>query len=268
VQTNIGMSDHGGGLYIYSPTASISHNLIVGNEVGRDLGYGWGGGIIVFGVGSFANLSYNVITANYAPSIGSGVFIDDGAEATLDHELIYGNQCTEGGGVGIYVDGAGEGDPGDPGSTATLSHTTIADHNCPTTWPGGNGLFIERNSEVTVKNSIFWGHGGDDFWVDATSALTVTYTTSEETISGLGNVTSNPLFADSGSGDYHLQSTAGRWDPSANGGAGGWVVDAVHSPAIDAGDPASDYADEPSPNGGRVNMGVYGNTAQASKSNS
>jgi hypothetical protein len=42
------------------------------------------------------------------------------------------------------------------------------------------------------------------------------------------------------------------------------VRDALKSPCIDAGDPASSYSLEPSPNGGQVNMGAYGNTAQAS----
>ena len=35
------------------------------------------------------------------------------------------------------------------------------------------------------------------------------------------------------------------------------------SPAIDRGDPAADYSREPTPNGGRVNMGAYGNTPYA-----
>ena len=35
------------------------------------------------------------------------------------------------------------------------------------------------------------------------------------------------------------------------------------SPLVDAGDPASDYSKEPLPNGGRVNLGAYGNTAEA-----
>ena len=43
VQNNIGVSDHGGGIYLFSPNAEISHNRIVGNEIGRALGYGWGG---------------------------------------------------------------------------------------------------------------------------------------------------------------------------------------------------------------------------------
>src|SRR4029077_3358763 len=38
------------------------------------------------------------------------------------------------------------------------------------------------------------------------------------------------------------------------------------SPAIDAGDPASYYLREPAPNGGRVNLGNYGNTPEATPS--
>lgn len=71
-------------------------------------------------------------------------------------------------------------------------------------------------------------------------------------------IVGDPLFA--GNGDYHIQSAGGRWNGSA------WVTDAVTSPCIDAGDPASAYANEPAPNGGRINLGCYGNTAQASKS--
>ena len=41
---------------------------------------------------------------------------------------------------------------------------------------------------------------------------------------------------------------------------------AARSPAIDAGDPTSDWRLEPKPNGRRVNMGYYGNTSEATKS--
>jgi len=46
----------------------------------------------------------------------------------------------------------------------------------------------------------------------------------------------------------------------------GWITDYITSPCIDAGDPAYEYAEEPSPNGAIINMGAYGNTEQASKS--
>ncbi len=94
-----------------------------------------------------------------------------------------------------------------------------------------------------------------------------------------GNIQSDPLFAQRGSwdsndtpnywfddcfqeGDYHLKSQTGRWDPNS----AGWVQDDVTSPCIDAGDPNSPVGAEPVPNGGRINMGAYGGTAEASKS--
>jgi hypothetical protein len=44
------------------------------------------------------------------------------------------------------------------------------------------------------------------------------------------------------------------------------VIDDVTSPCIDAGDPNTPIGDELFPNGGVVNMGAYGGTAEASKS--
>ncbi|NIA14507.1 MAG: hypothetical protein GWP08_10530 [Nitrospiraceae bacterium] len=61
---------------------------------------------------------------------------------------------------------------------------------------------------------------------------------------------------------YHPKSEYGRWDGFQ------WVTDALTSPCVDAGDPAADYSYEPSPNGGRINLGAFGDTAEASKSNS
>ena len=70
--------------------------------------------------------------------------------------------------------------------------------------------------------------------------------------------TLDPKFADAQNGDFHPRSTEGRWTST------GWVVDSELSPLIDAGDPAWDFSREPAPHGGRINIGAYGNTAQAS----
>jgi hypothetical protein len=77
---------------------------------------------------------------------------------------------------------------------------------------------------------------------------------------GTGNIDSDPHFVDAVNGDYHLQSVAGSYHN------GSWVPDPLHSPCIDAGNPASPYGSEPEPNGDRVNIGMYGNTPEASKS--
>lgn len=95
---------------------------------------------------------------------------------------------------------------------------------------------------------------------------------------GVGNISDDPLFVDAGYwyydpnlddiafafGDYHLKSAAGRWDSEAQA----WICDDVNSPCIDAGDPYSPVGDEPTPNGERINMGLYGGTSEASKSGS
>ena len=59
---------------------------------------------------------------------------------------------------------------------------------------------------------------------------------------GGGNIDADPLFVDPQNHNYHLQYL---------------------SPCIDAGDPYSDYSREPQPNGGRINLGVYGGTPEA-----
>ena len=68
-------------------------------------------------------------------------------------------------------------------------------------------------------------------------------------------------FAFLGSLDVHLLSEAGYW---LNDGSVGPDA-AVTSLAIDKGDPSSAFANEPVPNGGRINVGAYGNTSKASK---
>ena len=73
----------------------------------------------------------------------------------------------------------------------------------------------------------------------------------------------DPLFADDFN-DFHLKSEAGRWDANSET----WVIDAATSLCIDAGDPCDLVGIEPNPNGGRINMGAYGGTAEASKSGS
>jgi hypothetical protein len=84
----------------------------------------------------------------------------------------------------------------------------------------------------------------------------------DEVWAGAGNINADPCFADANSSDYHLKSQAGRWDANE----GRWTKDEVTSPCIDAGDPKSPIGLEPFPNGGRINMGAYGGTIEASKS--
>lgn len=66
---------------------------------------------------------------------------------------------------------------------------------------------------------------------------------------GTGDITDNPQFVSASSKDFRLSSSS--------------ESKSVTSPAIDAGDPTDDYSLEPEPNGGRINLGVFGGTANA-----
>lgn len=117
----------------------------------------------------------------------------------------------------------------------------------------GNGLGIIgtriEGSPVVTFNNV-WGNATN--WAGVAAAFE----------SAPGNISVDPLFTDPAAGDFHLRSQAGRYDPATDA----WVRDAVTSPCIDAGDPASAFANEPQPNGGRINLGAFGGTPFASKS--
>jgi len=127
---------------------------------------------------------------------------------------------------------------------------------------GGQGI-IYTDSTNTMVNCIYWGNvSSPSSNIVYGSGASVSYSDIEGgwTGEGTNNINVDPQFVDPANGDFHLKSRAGHWTTN------GWVSDAIWSPCIDAGDPSSDYSNEPMPNGGRVNMGAYGNTPQASKS--
>jgi hypothetical protein len=258
IEENTGYDDHGGGVYLAGKKLRLWRNLVAGNRVNFD--YGWGGGILLYDAVTTAYLEFNIIRDNHAPSYGGGVFVDEGASAHLRHNLIYGNSTEVGIGAAVAVD------YGEPGrSYVSLHHCTVAYNNASgaNDPQGGNGVFVDGGSTAEVSNSIFWGNG-DDFSVNenAESTLTVNYSLSQEGWPGSGNLSADPRFADAARGDFHVRSKTGRYDPAS----GTWVKDTRQSPAIDTGDPASAFDREPVPNGARSNLGVYGNTPTASLS--
>ncbi|MBN2272243.1 MAG: right-handed parallel beta-helix repeat-containing protein [Sedimentisphaerales bacterium] len=133
-------------------------------------------------------------------------------------------------------------------------------------------------STFHMRNSIIWD-GPDSFVLDDHSNLLVSFCDIPGAWPGYGNIDTDPCFVDPGywdpngtpedanddffvPGDYHLKSQGGRWDAERQV----WVRDDSTSPCIDAGDPNISLGQEPFPNGGRINIGVYGGTAEASKS--
>lgn len=283
VQDNMGKGDHAGGAVIVAPDSVVSNSLFSGNTIG--VGFtgaygGAGGGLGMWCSPATANMfhftiSYCIFTDNTAIQ-GTGFMIDEGVSADVDHVLVYGNHLdpvTNRGGA-IWV---GDDSLGHP-SQMNLSYSTIADNLGATA--GGGALLFNQNaaggtSEVHATNCIFRNNGANPFKdfktnqiVTANNAyFTINYSAVEGGfLSETGNISADPLFADSANADYHLKSAKGRWNPMADGGAGGWVTDTLISPAIDAANTASPFGNEPAPNGNRGDMGFYGNTSQASKS--
>ncbi len=112
-----------------------------------------------------------------------------------------------------------------------IVNCTIADN---TATSNGGGL---RRCDGAVSNSVIWSNSPDDQF----ECTNLTYCCYKGAVGG-GNLNGDPLFVDPTAGDYRLQQ---------------------ESPCIDTGDPASDYSNEPMPNGECINMGFYGNTPEA-----
>ena len=265
-ENNLGGADHAGGVFISGLRGIFTKNLVRNNKANQSTNYGWGGGLLVVGDGysptpdptKDVELSYNIYTGNEAKTAGGGVFIDDGCTVRMKHELIFQNTTAgnigERGAAGLYVDG--------PLTELSISHCTITDNQGAANTQG-NGISVELSATVAMTNSILWGNAGTDIYNPEPPTLTVTYSDSQPLYAGTRNISQDPLFADAALNDYHLKSQRGRWHPASNT----WVKDAVHSPGIDAGNPAAEFVNEPLPNGSRANMGAYGNTYEASKSN-
>jgi len=142
-----------------------------------------------------------------------------------------------------------------------LEHLTVVNNQI--------GLDAHAFSLPVIRNSIFWQNSQYDMYKEYFD-INVQYSCIQDGAIGAGNLTVDPLFADATNvnpslRDYHLRSTRGRFMPDYAGAEKGiWVLDEETSPCVDAGNPLINPISERMPNGGRINMGAYGNTYHAS----
>jgi hypothetical protein len=229
-------SDRGGGIRGgfegYRTRAVIENNVITDNAA-------WDGGGVVYTGGIVRD---NSITNNAATDDGGGLHRCSG---TIVNNRIVGNSAGDNGG-GIAK------------SDATIRNNIICDNVAADEGGGLRGCdgFILSNTivgnkaqygdglalcEGVIRDCIIWGGTRHGFQL-YNCTVPMYCCIDRWTRGGPGNISYCPYFVDPANGDYHLQN---------------W------SPCIDAGDPNSPFSDEPDPNGGRINIGAYGNTPEA-----
>lgn len=150
----------------------------------------------------------------------------------------------------------------DNGGGSTVRNCTVYGNSAGVR---GGGLCALAGT-MDIQSCILWGNTAgvqeSQIGIGGGVQVTVAYSDVDGGVwwGGVGNMDVDPAFVNPDSGDFHLKSQAGHFHP------GGWVLDDVTSPCIDAGDPMSPIGLEAFPNGGRINMGAYGGMAEASKS--
>jgi len=220
----------------------------------------YGGGVL--NIQASPNISNCIIKGNYA-DYGGGIFnygiITDWSLTDVTNCLFFENEAIDGGAV--YNNNY---------SWDLIMNCTFSKNDASNL---GGAIYDYYSWETDIVNSILWGNtdSAAENWqvISDGSWIVISYTDVNNmatdnggTINpGSGNLSLDPLFADAGSDDFHLKSAVGRWNGSS------WVTtDTTTSWCVDAGNPGSSYSNEPSPNGSRINMGAYGNTTEASKS--
>ncbi len=128
------------------------------------------------------------VYSNYAPSFG-GLYFGPG-NPLIENSLVYDNQ-SDFTGNGIYLNAA----------ILEVNSCTIANNFSVGDGYRDYGIFC-NDAEVTVLNSIIWGHQDSSVYYNASGKASISYSDIQGGFSGTGNISDDPLFLDAG--DYHL----------------------------------------------------------------
>ena len=176
--------------------------------------------------------AYNIGGEGYGCA---GVFVDVGT--------VHAANC-------IFFDNVVKGTSKGADLTAKWSQGTINAEYCLFGGEGTNYVKSVDGGTLTLGEGIVYGN--PKFVTPQSAFLAETEQVNENTLPQAGAGNGNPHFKEAFSPnllafDVHVRP-------------------GCRSKAIDAGDPAADWSNEPKPNGKRLNLGAYGNTPEAARS--
>ena len=208
----------GGGILIANASPTVSNCIV------RDNLISWYGGGICIKDNSSPLLDGLSVNNNVATHHGGGIAVLDGATPTIQNSLLFGNSTGELGGA-IYI-------AWNPTKVMLINCTLT--NNSATGHGGvfGGGISISGHGELETTNSIVWGNVPNQIDDEYNADQVVNYACIQNGYTGIGNVTTDPLFVDPINNDYSLQAS---------------------SPCIDAGDPSSPRDQD----GSRADMGAF-----------
>ena len=177
---------------------------------------------------------------------GSGEFVAGGFNNTIIENNVF-DGVYNAAIVHMYITGYSSDYCPEGGYISTLrNNIIIKTQKCKKDSSGGYGVinYLSGTHSFVLENNCLYSNSAGNY-KNCTSKT---------------DIYVNPLFANQKNHDYHLKSSSGRWNGNI------WIKDNLSSPCIDAGYPSSAYSYEPENNGDRINIGKYGNTIYASKS--
>ncbi len=284
----------GGGVYLGGASVmKVSNAMFVANHANAEGNASGRGGAFYVDNGATLEMIASMLSENIAergqtqsPAYGGAVYVNAGGTVKVRETVLSGNRSvsnTEAYGGGVYNlgtvrlfntlinDNRASRSLAQPGSgieVAGANSQTVIDRCTIVDNEPGVGVGIRYlDGSIAVSNSIVWGHALDllDFPREPDGRLPGVWYSNvgdERHAGWQGCHAVDPCFADATG--YHLASTAGHYTNGYFEG-GDWIVAAVNSSLIDRGAPDAEFSREPSPNGGRLNMGAYANTEVAAK---
>ena len=219
----------GGGAYIYASSVSLTSNIFTGNTADSKEG----GGIYVWTTSSSdITIDSNKFISNSATnSSGGGLFLDGASGPVIFTNNIFAGNTSGVAGGGAYVY---------PRAGALTVVNNTFEGNSATNTGGGLYVYLSYSStSLNLYNNIFYNNsagsiGGDlytyvgagtiqtraynnDFSCnDFTGGSACLYISDTTSYSNSGNISQDPLFADSANYDYHLASTSPCIDVGSN----------------------------------------------------